>query len=376
MSIAQQQSPFQLQRIATIMEPDPHNPHEAWGVLNPASARSQDGELYLYPRVVAEGNYSRIGIARVHFDAAGDPAGVTRLGYVLEPEEEYERSERSAGGVEDPRVTYVEPLGRWVMAYTAVSRLGPRIAIAVSVDLFHWERLGLLQYEPTGSVDFNLYDNKDGMLFPDVVLDPVGKPALAILHRPRYLIHQADGTVLLEVPGDVQEERESIWIAYISLERARDDIRNLVQVYAPELLAVPEEPWESVKIGGGAPPLRVPQGWLTFYHGVSGTVSLDPSVPKSVRYSAGAMVLDAERPTRILYRSPQPVLEPEEHGEQEGIVPNVVFPTAVDRRDDRRVDVYYGMADSRIGVARAAIPPAISPDGKVKDWNPADARKE
>jgi predicted GH43/DUF377 family glycosyl hydrolase len=120
----------------------------------------------------------------------------------------------------------------------------------------------------------------------------------------------------------------------------------------------------------------VPQGWLTFYHGVSGTVSLDPSVPKTVRYSAGAMVLDAERPTRILYRSPQPVLEPEEHHEQEGIVPNVVFPTAVDRRDDRRVDVYYGMADSRIGVARTAIPPETSPDGKVKDWNPPDARKE
>src|SRR5438067_6418706 len=107
MSITQQQAPFQLRRIGTIMEPDPADPREAWGVLNPASAR-KDGDLYLFPRIVAEGNYSRIGIARVNFNAAGDPVGVVRLGFALEPEEEYERSERATGGVEDARVTYVE----------------------------------------------------------------------------------------------------------------------------------------------------------------------------------------------------------------------------------------------------------------------------
>ncbi len=354
MSISQQ-TPFQLERINTVMEPDPNNPHEAWGVLNPASARSREGDLYLFPRVVAEGNYSRIGIARVRFEN-GDPVGVTRLGYALEPEEDYERSERATGGVEDPRVTFVEPLDCWVMAYTAVSGLGPRIALAVSHDLFHWERLGTLQYALTCSVDFTQYDNKDGMLFPDIVLDPQGKPALAILHRPRYLLHRPDGTVLMEVPCDVQEERESIWIAYISLERVREDIRNLVHVYDASFLTGPEEPWESLKIGSGAPPIRVPEGWLTFYHGVSGTMSFDPNVPKDVRYSAGALVLDAERPTKILYRSKTPVLEPEEYYEQYGIVPNVVFPTAVDLREEGRIDVYYGMADSRIGAAKTTIP--------------------
>jgi len=364
MSIPLEQTPFQLERIGTVMEPDPENPHEAWGVLNPASARSHDGELYLFPRLVAEGNYSRIGIARVQFEN-GDPVGVTRLGYALEPEEDYERSERSTGGVEDPRITYVEPLDCWVMAYTAVSSLGPRIALAISHDLFHWKRLGLLQYELACSVDFTQYDNKDGMLFPNVVLDPNGRPALAILHRPRYLLHRPDGTVLMEVPCDVHEERESIWIAYISLERAGKDVESLVHVYDATFLTGPEEPWESLKIGGGAPPVQVSGGWLTFYHGVSGTASFDPSVPKDVRYSAGALLLDAERPTRILYRSKTPVLEPEQHDEQHGIVPNVVFPTAVDVRPGGRIDVYYGMADSRIGAARTTIADWL-PNGAIQ----------
>ena len=67
-------------------------------------------------------------------------------------------------------------------------------------------------------------------------------------------------------------------------------------------------------------------------------------------------MLDEKHPHLIRYRSPEPVLTPELSKEREGIVPNVVFPTAIDRRDDLgmpgRFDVYYGMADNRIGVAR------------------------
>lgn len=358
MSIDDQQTPFQLHRIGPVMEPDPDNPYEAWGVLNPASARL-DGNLYLFPRIVAEGNYSRIGIARVNFDEKGDPTGVERLGYALEPEELYERHERFGGGVEDPRITYVEPLKRWVMTYVALTEWGPRIALAHSTDVFHWERIGLLEYEPTCSVDFGEYGNKDGALFPDVVLDPQGKPALAILHRPNYLLHRPDATVSLEVPCDVPDHRESIWIAYMSLERAQEDIRTLVHVYDNELVAVPEAAWESLKIGGGTPPIRIPEGWLTFYHGVSGSYSMDPGVPKHVCYVAAAMVLDAERPTKIIHRSVRPVLEPDEKREKQGIVPNVVFPTAVDARENHRVDVYYGMADSQIGAATTTVPESI-----------------
>ncbi|MGA7856808.1 MAG: hypothetical protein WCA11_02705, partial [Terracidiphilus sp.] len=98
---------FQLRRLGMVMEPEPGNPNEAEGVLNPAAARGPDGELYLFPRLVAKRNYSRIGIARVRFNDAGDPIGVERIGIALEPEADYERRPDGGGGCEDPRVTYV-----------------------------------------------------------------------------------------------------------------------------------------------------------------------------------------------------------------------------------------------------------------------------
>jgi len=85
---------FKLQRLGVVMEPESGNPQEVEGVLNPAAARGTDGHLYLFPRLVAKGNYSRIGIARVRFNEAGDPAGVERLGIALEPEADYERAAR------------------------------------------------------------------------------------------------------------------------------------------------------------------------------------------------------------------------------------------------------------------------------------------
>src|SRR5665647_75740 len=92
---------FELHRLGTIMEPEPGNPREVEGVLNPAAIRGPDGELYLFPRLVGRGNYSRIGIARVRFNAAGDPAGVERLGIALEPQEPFEMRTDGTGGCED-----------------------------------------------------------------------------------------------------------------------------------------------------------------------------------------------------------------------------------------------------------------------------------
>jgi predicted GH43/DUF377 family glycosyl hydrolase len=149
-----------------LMEPEPGNPQEIEGVLNPATARGADGELYLFPRLVARGNYSRIGIARVRFNEAGDPAGVERLGIALEPEAAYERQLNGSGGCEDPRITFVEPLQRYIMTYTAFSSRGPRIALAISQDLFHWKRLGLATFAEFQGIDFVHVDNKDASSSP------------------------------------------------------------------------------------------------------------------------------------------------------------------------------------------------------------------
>lgn len=77
--------PYALERIGVIMRPDPARPEEADGVLNPATCWGSDGQLYLYPRLVAAGNVSRVGRARVVIED-GVPTGVERLGSVLEPD--------------------------------------------------------------------------------------------------------------------------------------------------------------------------------------------------------------------------------------------------------------------------------------------------
>lgn len=342
---------FEMRRLSTVMRGDPANPDEALGVLNPAVARAPDGRLYLFPRIVAAGNYSRIGIARVLFDAHGDPVGVQRLGYALEPHESYERNARTAG-CEDPRVTFVAPLGRYLMTYTAYGPLGPRIALAHSADLLRWERLGpvTFAFDPRLRVDFNLYDNKDAFLFPEPVRDPQGRPALALIHRPA---HVQGGMPV--VPAGITESRASMWISYCPLERAQANLAEVLLWHDHQFLAGPQQPWEETKIGGGTPPVRIPAGWLLVHHGVSGRIVEHVDHQPFVRYCAGLMVLDRDDPRRVVYRSDAPILEPELDEERSGVVPNVVFPTGLDDRGDGRFDVYYGMADAAIGVARLDV---------------------
>jgi predicted GH43/DUF377 family glycosyl hydrolase len=334
------------------MEPASGDPREAEGVLNPASARGPDGELYLFPRLVAKGNFSRIGRARVLFDKAGRPSGVERLGVVLEPDEVWEQNPVTAG-VEDPRITFIAALSAYVMTYTAYGPLGPRIALAVSRDLVKWQRLGPVSftYEPSLKTDLNLYPNKDAMFFPEPVPGPDGRPAYAMLHRPMWDLSLNDSDVGLPLPTGVTDPRHSIWISYVAAGLVDQDVRALTRLDQHRQVAQPQQPWEATKVGGGTPPIRVPEGWLILHHGVTkGEAS--PGGPVPVRYVAGAMILDPQDVSRVLSRSERPLLEPETKEEREGIVDSVVFPTAIDLRENGEADVFYGMADYRIGAAR------------------------
>ena len=369
-------SGFHLQRLGMLMEPEPGNPNETEGVLNPAAVRGPDGKLYLFPRLVAKGNYSRIGIARVRFNEAGDPSGVERLGIALEPEADYERRSDGSGGCEDPRITFVEPLQHYVMTYTALSPNGPRIALAVSEDLFHWQRLGLATFVPYDGIEFDGVDNKDASVFPVAVPDPSGEPALAILHRPLFPGTRPEEKALDPASGVLDLHRESIWISYRSMAIEGRDPYHLCHFTSHHRLAAPIAPWEQLKIGGGTPPMLTRHGWLILYHGVSEMTEPGNS-GHELRYSAGVMVLSKEDPRVIRYRSAEPVLTPVLPQERRGTIPNVVFPTGIDRRDDLgspdRFDVYYGMADNRIGVASLNVPDFLPP-GEVPGLSEAVTR--
>ncbi len=358
---------FELKRLGMLMEPEPGNPQEVEGVLNPAAVRGPDGQLYLFPRLTARGNYSRIGIARVRFSKDGDPVGVERLGIALEPEADYEKRPGGGGGCEDPRITFVEPLQRYIMSYTAFSARGPRIALAMSKDLFHWERMGLATFGPYKDVEFNDVDDKDASLFPIAIPNPSGKPELAILHRPLFPGTRPEETACCPTTRELDIDRESIWISYCAMALDGREPVRLCPFSCHHRLAAPVSPWERLKIGGGTPPVLTRHGWLIVYHGVS-DLSEPGSNAHKLRYSAGVMVLSKEHPQIIRYRSKQPVLTPSLPQECQGTVANVVFPSGIDRRDDlgmpNRFDIYYGMADNRIGVARLDMPEFL-PSGGV-----------
>lgn len=344
--------PYALTRLGVIMAPDPREPFEAEGVLNPATGWAPDGTLRLFPRLVASGNFSRIGHARVVIED-GVPVGVERVGVALEPARMWERG-TGHGGTEDARITRIDELGLHVMTYVAFGPTGPRPAIAVSDDLTTWRRLGpvLFDYEDELGTDLNLFPNKDVVFFPEIVRAPDGTPSFAVLHRPMWeLSFVRPGEVVIP-PAVAPDARASIWISYVPAAEALADVRNLVRFRSHRFVAGPEFDWERLKIGGGPAPLRVPEGWLLIHHGVSGEISGGSFVPQdNVFYSAGAILLDVDDPSRVRARTREPLLMPETGDETEGVVANVVFPTAIERIEG--VDyVFYGMADSRIGVAR------------------------
>lgn len=324
---------FRLERQGILLAPEPGRPEEALGVLNP-TAYEADGKTYLMYRSVAKvpHNFSRLMLAELTCE--GDRWQARRLDRIaLEPCEPYEllRS-RAGGGCEDPRVTRIG--GELFLCYTAYGYEHgeeiPRIGMARSMDGLRWDRTGVARFSPliVGDlvVDLNRVPNKDAMLFPERI-----GGRYAMLHRPMFA-HDLRG----------QLGPESIWISYSE---------DLVHWTGHRFVAGPEQPWECLKLGGGAQPIATPGGWLIVYHGVEGKADADPNR----RYSAGMMVLDREDPAVVRHRSAEPALAPGTEEEKVGVVNNVVFPEGALLRDGR-LTVFYGAADWCIGHASGALP--------------------
>ena len=107
--------------------------------------------------------------------------------------------------------------------------------------------------------------------------------------------------------------------------------------------------WQGTKIGAGPIPIETSEGWLLFYHGVSTTCN-------GFVYSFGAVILDIDEPSKVLYRTRDYLLTPEKPYETTGFVPNVVFPCAnLCDTATGRIAIYYGAADTYTALAFAQI---------------------
>ncbi len=222
-------------------------------------------------------------------------------------------------GVEDPRITYLD--GEFQITYVSVSRWGITTSRATTKDFRSFERKGVIF----------LPDHKDVVIFPE----KVGGRYVA-LTRP---MPQSFARIF------------GIWIAF------SDD---LVHWGGHAAVCLPRwEQWDEVRTGASAVPFRVKDGWLELYHGVD----------RNIRYAMGAVLLDGADPTRVLARSPEPILVPEEEYELVGLFNDTVFSCGHIPLDDRgeRIRLYYGAADTCIAAADFSVGEIVDSLEPVRD---------
>jgi predicted GH43/DUF377 family glycosyl hydrolase/glycosyltransferase involved in cell wall biosynthesis len=204
-------------------------------------------------------------------------------------------------GVEDPRVTAID--GMFHITYVSVSRLGITTSLLRTEDFATFERRGAIL----------LPDQKDVVLFPE----RVDERYLAFT-RP---MPASFGHVL------------GIWLA---------ESPDLVHWGRHRPVAQPRPGhWDEARIGASLVPIRVEEGWLELYHGAD----------RTNRYGMGALLLDADDPSTVLARTPDPLLVPEVDYERHGFLHDVVFPSGHIELDAERIRVYYGASDESLAAA-------------------------
>jgi predicted GH43/DUF377 family glycosyl hydrolase len=277
-------------------------PYAVHTVFNAGATRLPDGTTLLLCRVE-----DRSGLS--HLCAARSANGVD--GWVIDPEPtlppDAERHPEELWGIEDPRITWVEELGRYAIAYTAFGKGGPGVALALTEDFRTFERLGLV-LQP---------EDKDAALLPRRV-----DGNFALLHRPMTHGH-----------GDV-------WLSF------SPDLRNWGG-HRPVLRARRGGWWDANKVGLSPPLIETARGWLMLYHGVRQTAS-------GAIYRLGLALLDLERPDRCLLRCGSWIFGPEAVYEREGDVANVAFPCGY-TLDGDTLNLYYGAADTSVALATGSV---------------------
>lgn len=299
-----------LMRVAeTPMGNNPDNEMESIPFLDIASGRvnikkfnKKDPEVdFSDPRIIRT-PYGYYLSSISHFRIARSRNGIdfeTDIKPAMFPENKYERF-----GLEDPRITKIGQV--YYIAYSAVSDMtGVTVCLASTTDFITFVRHGVI-FEP---------DNKNVAIFPEKI---DGK--YYALSRPESSVFAVRG----------------MWIS---------ESENLINWGNHMwLMGIRKDRWDDGRIGCGAAPFRIKEGWLEIYHGAT----------KENRYCLGAVLLDADKPFKIIARSKKPIMEPEMDYELNGFFGNVIFTCGV-LFEQGIVKIYYGAADTHIAYAEAKL---------------------
>jgi len=299
-----------------IISPRRENEWEAWQTFNPGII-SLGGKVYFLYRAIGADGLSRFGYA-----ASDD-------GFIIDerlPHPIYEHQVKtpsfnmysyasggSFGGAEDPRIIQVGDEDVLYMTYTACDN-GLGVALnSIKVEDFlnkkwNWRYPTLISNPAT--------TNKNWVIFPEKI-----NGQYAVLH-----------SICPEISIAFRDSLEFKEDEYIESHYSHSFRRKNC--------------WDNWIRGAGAPPIKTKAGWLLFYQ------AMDEDDPG--KYKVGAMLLDLHDPTKILHRSRDPILEPEEHYENNGFKAGVVYVTGAVVKNGELL-VYYGASDSYIGVAHADL---------------------
>ncbi len=279
-------------------------PYPIHTVFNAGATLLPDGTTLLLCRVEDRRGHSHLCVARSANGVDGwqiDPQPTLPADPAGYPEELW--------GIEDPRITFVPELNKYAIVYTAFTRDGPGVALALTQDFQEFERFGLIMPP----------EDKDAALLPRRI-----GGHWALIHRP------------------VSAPRAHMWISY------SPDLRHWGS-HKLMLEARRGAWWDANKIGLSPPPIETPQGWLVIYHGVRNTAA-------GAIYRLGLALFDLNTPEHLIKRGDGWVFGPEQPYEMHGDVGNVVFPCGYTvLPDGDTVHLYYGAADTSIALATGSI---------------------
>src|SRR3954451_4854378 len=284
-------------------------PYQINSVFNPAATLLKDGTTLLLCRVE-----DRTGLS--HLCAARSANGID--GWTIDPEPtlrpDPERYPEELWGIEDPRITWVDELGKYAIAYTAFSKGGPGVALALTEDFRRFERLGLVM-QP---------DDKDAALLPCRI-----DGSFALIHRP------------------MTDSGAHVWISY------SPDLRNWGG-HKLMLQARKGGWWDANKVGLSPPLIETERVWLMVYHGVRQTAA-------GCLYRLGVALFALDEPDVCLTRGDSWIFGPEAPYERAGDVGNVAFPCGYTvGADGDSINLYYGAADTSIALATGTIRQLLS----------------
>ena len=279
-------------------------PYPVNSVFNPGTALLPDGTTLLLCRVEDRRGHS-------HLCAARSANGID--GWEIDPQPtllpDPEHFPEELWGIEDPRITFVTELNKYAVVYTAYTRDGPGISLALTEDFHNFERYGLIM-QP---------EDKDAVLMPYRI-----NGNWALIHRP------------------VSSLGTHIWISYSSDLRQWGCHKSMLEARQGGW-------WDSDKIGLSSPPIETEKGWLAIYHGVR------KNVEGSI-YRLGLALFDLHAPEICLKRGDEWIFGPEKTYERSGDVNNVVFSCGhTIAPDGDSINLYYGAADTSIALATGSI---------------------